>query len=220
MKKIALSLATVALMFTVVSCNKTQPVETKEEAPVAETPVAAVVYTADAANSKIEWKGAKLGGMDAHNGTIAIKSGELSVKDGMIESGSFVIDMNSISVLDITDPKKKEMLEGHLKGSDEKNADHFFNVAQFPEGKFEITAVKEGNIEGNLTLKGETKNISFPATVTVNDTEVSVVTETFTINRTEWNINYNNEESEIAKTAKDKVISNNIEIKLDIKAKK
>src|SRR5690606_20046767 len=169
------------------------------------------------AESEIVWEGGKVVG-GTHNGTIALSSGEVSVKGGVVEAGSFVIDMNSIAVLDIEDEEKRGWLEGHLKGAAEDNADHFFNVSEFPEGKFEITAVSEGNIEGNLTLKGITKNVKFPAKVTVADNDVTIVADAFTIDRTQWNVNFRNES--MTDVAADNIISNNITIKFVVKTVK
>src|SRR5690606_39804074 len=76
----------------------------------------AVTYTVDAQNSLINWEGGKVTG-DKHLGTIALKEGQVSVADGKVTNGKFVIDMNSINVTDITDAEKKAMLEGHLKGA-------------------------------------------------------------------------------------------------------
>lgn len=215
MKRIVLSLVVVAgLAFSATSCKKA---EATEAAEVATESAEAVKFTVDTASSSIEWKGGKVVG-GSHNGTIALSSGEVSVKDGVVEAGTFVIDMNSITVTDLTAETGKENLEGHLKGATEENADHFFNVAQFPEGKFEITSIAEGNIEGNLTLKGITKNVKFPATVTVGENDVTIASEAFNIDRTQWGVNFNSES--VTDLAKDKVISNNIEIKLTVKAVK
>lgn len=221
MRKITLSLVALALTFSVTSCNKpAETVETKDTTEVVDGTMVegAETFNADVANSKLEWKGTKMMGSDSHNGTISLKSGEVLVKEGAVVGGHFVVDMNTITVLDLTDAEKKASLEGHLKGADAENADHFFNVAQYPEGKFEITGVKEGNVEGNLTLKGVTKSVSFPATVTVSENEVSIVSEKFNIDRTLWNVNYNSES--VTDLAKDKVISNAIEIKVDVKARR
>lgn|SRR5690554_1319667 len=216
MKKIVLSLVVVAgLAFSATSCKKTA--EAKEAEVVAEATAEAVTYNVNTAESIIEWKGSKIIS-GSHNGTIALSSGEVSVKDGVVEAGTFVIDMNSITVLDIEDAEKKGWLEGHLKGATEEQADHFFNTSVYPEGKFEITSVSEGNIEGNLTLKGITKNVKFPVTVTVTDNEVTIAADAFNIDRTLWGVNYSNES--MTDVAKDNIISNNIEIKLTVKATK
>ncbi|HTO34817.1 MAG TPA: YceI family protein [Flavobacterium sp.] len=216
MKKVVLSLIIVAgLSFATVSCKKSA--EAKDAEAVAEATAEAVTFNVNTTESTIEWKGSKVI-TGSHNGTIALSSGEISVKDGVVEAGSFVIDMNSITVLDIEDEEKKGWLEGHLKGAGEDNADHFFNVSEFPEGKFEITSVSEGNIEGNLTLKGITKNVKFPATITVSDNDVTIIAEPFNIDRTLWGVNYSNES--MTDVAKDNIISNNIELKLNVKASK
>ncbi len=214
MKKIVLSLAIVAgLTFSATSCkNSTEATDAQE---VAEATVEAETFDVNTAESVIEWKGGKVIG-GTHNGTIALSSGTVSVKEGAVEAGTFVIDMNSIAVLDIEDAEKKGWLEGHLKGATAENADHFFNVSEFPEGKFEITTIADGNIEGNLTLKGITKNVKFPATVTVTDNEVTIAADAFNIDRTQWNINFNSESA--TDVAKDNIISNNIEIKFAVKA--
>ena len=216
MKRIVLSLAIVAgLTFSATSCNKATQATDAEA--VTEASAEAVTFNVNTAESEIVWEGGKVVG-GTHNGTIALSSGEVSVKGGVVEAGSFVIDMNSIAVLDIEDEEKRGWLEGHLKGAAEDNADHFFNVSEFPEGKFEITAVSEGNIEGNLTLKGITKNVKFPAKVTVADNDVTIVADAFTIDRTQWNVNFSNES--MTDVAADNVISNNITIKFVVKAVK
>lgn len=216
MKRIVLSLAIVAgLAFSATSCNKTAQATDAEDVAGASTE--AVTFNVNTAESLINWEGSKVVG-GGHNGTIALSSGEVSVKDGVVEAGTFVIDMNSITVLDIEDAEKRGWLEGHLKGATEENADHFFNVSEFPEGKFEITSVADGKINGNLTLKGVTKNVSFPATITVTDNDVTIVAESFKIDRTQWGVNFNSES--MTDLAADSVISNNIVIKFVVKATK
>lgn len=163
-------------------------------------------YKLDAAGSKIEWIGTKVTGH--HQGEIGIKSGSLDVKDGTISGGNFVLDMTSIRVTDKGDTATNNKLQGHLLSPD------FFDATANPEGKFEITSVKpfsgtvtdsadkrqEGiskykvanpthTISGNLTLKGVTKNVEFPAQVTVSGTAVDALAK-FNINRKDWNIVY------------------------------
>jgi len=160
------------------------------------------------AASKIEWVATKIS--TYHTGTINIKSGELNAKDSMISGGNFVLDMSSIVVSgpEGSDPKKNEKLLEHLKSPD------FFNVNANPEAEFVITAVtpftgttsdttdprqesiskyKVANpthtVSGNLTIKGITKNISFPAKITMTDNSVDAIAK-FNINRKDWDIVY------------------------------
>jgi len=218
MKKVVLSLVVVAgLVFTTTSCKKSE--NAGEATEVASESAEAVKYTVDTNASVIEWKGSKVVS-GAHNGTLKLASGEVSAKEGAIEAGNFGIDMNTIEVLDLVDDaEKKGWLEGHLKGLGEDNADHFFNTTEFPEAKFEITSVSEGSIEGNLTIKGITKNVKFPAAVTVSDNELVIASEIFTINRTEWNVNYGSG-NVFKNLAADNVISDDIELKVLVKATK
>ena len=187
------------------------------EAPK-DTPRKALRFVADTTASIIDWSGSKPTGR--HTGTIMLANGQLFVKDSLLESGSFTINMKSINVTDQTGEKKMQ-LESHLKGlGDEGNADHFFNTGKYPEGKFEITGITDTDgkkmVEGNLTLKAITKNIKFPATVTLSDTLVTLVSEPFKINRTLWNINYSSK-SAVANLG-DKYIDDDIEIKVSVKA--
>jgi polyisoprenoid-binding protein YceI len=139
-------------------------------------------------SSKLEWVGEKVTGK--HMGTLSFKSGELQMKEGQLTGGSFVTDMNSIAVTDL-EGEWKQKLEGHLKAED------FFNSTKFSEAKFEITKVEytpnekaNCKITGNLTIKGITHEISFPAKVNlVSHTTVSAETE-FKIDRTKWDIKY------------------------------
>jgi polyisoprenoid-binding protein YceI len=144
------------------------------------------------------------------------------VKDSTIQSGKFTIDMKSITVNDLKPGDGKEDLEAHLKGLKEDSADHFFNTNKYPTGTFEITGVtKEGSstmIEGNLTIKGITKNIKFPATVNINDNELTIKSDAFKINRVLWNVNYNSKN--VVKNLGDKYIDDDIELKVDVKATK
>ena len=221
MKKNILSLFVIAATMLTVSCknDKTETPEVQEEVAVASD--AASPYVVDAASSIIEWVGSKPAGK--HNGTIAISNGEVYLNNGKIESGKFTIDMNSITVLDLKAGDGKEDLEGHLKGlGKEEDADHFFNTKKFPEGSFEITAVNtvdaQTTVEGNLTLKGITKPVKFPATITLNGNKMTLSTESFKINRTEWNVNYASKS--IFDNLKDKFVDDEIELKVNVTATK
>ncbi len=143
--------------------------------------------------STLGWIGTKPSGK--HNGSFAITSGNVQLADGTIKGGEFVIDMNSLTVLDLTG-KGKEGLEGHLKAPD------FFDVAKNPISTFAISDVAKldaaqtttlvgatHTIAGNLTMHGVTKNISFPAIVTVAKKKITAVAD-FNIDRTEWGMSY------------------------------
>ena len=170
------------------------------------TPAASTVtkdFAVDASTSLIKWIGTKVGGK--HEGTIKIKSGTVKVANGKLSGGSFVLDMPSITVTDLTGEDKAK-LEGHLKTAD------FFQTDKFAEGKFEITKVDGDKIEGNLTLKDKTNPISFTSVTTVTDTEFKSESPAFMINRQQWGINYQSK-------MKDAPISDDMSIQIRLAAK-
>jgi polyisoprenoid-binding protein YceI len=190
-RMILLLLATAALSVT--ACNKSSEAAPATDAAAAKpATVAATTYTVDTTTSVITWSASKPTGR--HNGTIKLSGGSASVKNDSLDTGNFVINMKSITVLDLKDATEKKELEGHLKGNATENKDHFFNTDKYPTCSFEITSIRnkgpKAMIEGNLTLKGTSKNIKFPATVTVSGPELKIVSDEFKINRTLWNVNY------------------------------
>lgn len=209
---------------SIISCKKdnnaTDAETTEAEAP---KPITATSkrYTVDTAASIINWLGSKPTG--THTGTINISEGKLFVKNDTLETGKFVIDMKSITVTDPKDGEDKMNLENHLKGlGKEDSADHFFNTNKYPTGQFDITAITAENnktmVEGNLTLKGITKNIKFPAAIHFNDTLITLNSESFKINRTLWNINYNSKSP--LKNLGDQYIDDDIELKVSVIARR
>jgi len=174
------------------------------------TTIKPVTYTVDAAKSTITWIGKKVTG--SHNGTVALQSGTLNVDGKKVTGGTFTIDMNSIK-----DADGSAKLEGHLK------ADDFFGTAKFPTSTFVITKVAGSGaavtVSGNLTIKGITKPLSFPATVTVNtDGTVSALAGKITVDRTKYDIRYGSKS--FFDSIGDKAIDDNFELAVKLVAKK
>ncbi len=221
MKKNVFALVALAALSLTACKKENTTVETDAVETTTQT-ADAVTYNANVAESKIDWVGGKVSG-DNHTGTIALTDGQVFVTNNAVTGGKFTIDMNSIVVTDITDADKKAGLEGHLKGATAENADHFFNVSKFPTASFEITKVTEENgkqmVEGNLTIKEATHGIKFPAMVTVTDADVTIASDEFEIDRTKWAVNYNSG-SVVKDLAGDKVINDNIKLKIAVKATK
>jgi len=103
--------------------------------------------------SFLKWTGTQLSGK-SHYGTLSFKSAGLKFSDNRLVGGSFVVDMTSLSVDDLTG-KGKKSLEGHLKSDD------FFSVSDFSVSELKINSVEkvsehEYSATGNLTIKGYT----------------------------------------------------------------
>lgn len=198
--------------------NRVEPGEAQEAAVATEE---AVTYEIDTTASTIEWRGTKPTG--EHKGTIAIQDGTLSATQEEITSGSVTIDMNSIKVTDEgMDDKDRTSLENHLKGTVEGKETDFFDVNEYPTASFEITGVTEENgqkmLQGNLTLKDSTKNIQFPVSTDIDEDEVTLESETFTIDRTNWGVNYGSKS--VFDNLGDNFISDEMELTIKVTAKR
>lgn len=188
-------------------------------------------WNLNVSDSKIEWVGTKVSGY--HTGVVPLKSGEIVVNNGEVTAGKFVMDVANMSVVGPkgSDTARNNKLLGHLKSDD------FFDVTKHPEGTFELTnvkpytgdVIKDSNdvrqeeiseykvtdpthlVSGNLTLKGITKNIEFPARITVSGNTAEAVAK-FNINRKDWGIIYAG--------APDDLIRDAIHLGISIKASK
>lgn len=159
-----------------------------------------------------------------HNGTLNISEGQVFVQNGVaVSGGKLIIDMTSLKITD-KDTSGTYKLAGHLASPD------FFEVNKFPTATFEITDVKAFSadstkpalvldgathtVSGNLTLKGVTKNVTFPAIIKTTDNVVTAQAN-FNINRTDWGLVYGND-----KSLGDKFIRPEVNISFSITANK
>jgi polyisoprenoid-binding protein YceI len=126
---------------------------------------------------------------DPRVGGFAKFSGEAKVdaETKKLESVSVDIDTTSLFTT-IPNPAMNEKLTNHLRTAD------FFDVREYPTAKFESTEIaadEDGliTIKGNLTLHGETKEISIPAAVSVTDEGLTLKSD-FSINRSEFGMTF------------------------------
>ena len=221
MKKQVLNIFTViALCTAVIGCKKAKEANTSEAEAAAVSESTTQKYVANVTESTLEWKGFKPGG--SHNGTINIESGIFHVDNNVLKSGTFLIDMKSINATDL-EGDDQAGLNSHLMGTVEGKENHFFDVNKFPTGAFEITGTQaaEGGktmLSGNLALKGNKHNVTFPVTITNEGGIMTITSDAFTINRTKWGINYGSKS--IFDNLGDKFINDDIELKITVKAKK
>ncbi|HEX8332264.1 MAG TPA: YceI family protein [Segetibacter sp.] len=146
------------------------------------------------AQSKIDWAATKKTGY--HNGIIKLKSGDVQVENNKLVGGKFTIDVTSINSTDFENPTDNGLVK-HILGKD------FLETEKYPEATFEITKVdykneKDVNITGNLTMKGLTLPLVFPATVNSADEKRFFAYGHFNIDRTLWGVNY-----DVAKASRD-----------------
>jgi len=185
------------------------------------TPTATETYMVGG-NSTLTWTGSKRFVGGKHTGTLPIKSGRVEVADNQIVGGEILLNMAGIVNADLEGDGKGQ-LEGHLKSAD------FFDVANHPNAKFEITGTQPltgvagatHKVKGNLTLKGVSKSVEFNAKIAVANGVVTASAPQFVIDRTQWGISYGSTDKDsVADEMKDKVISNDIGIALAITARR
>lgn len=201
--KIVILIAVVALVgagfyFMGPSQNESMRVLEKEEASATSSAQRSVPqagsYTVIEEESEVAWSAKKplIEGY-VNSGTIGLKEGSIEIKNDLA-TGSFVMDMNTLKVgLTAAKPGKESALEGHLKKAD------FFDVEKYPTAEFKITSVAPRadstttfmyDVTGDLTMKGVTHQITFPAMIYEEGGKVYAKADT-EIDRTKWGITYN-----------------------------
>lgn len=166
-------------------------------------------FTIDTKESVVVWAGSSVKGK--HDGYAYISKGELMIENGQLVSGTVEIDMNKTEG---PGHDKDYNLINHLKGPD------FFDVKKFPFSTIAITKteVKSGadiNVTGNLTIKGITREVVFPARLYVKDS-IAKASGKLVIDRTLWDIKYNS--GKFFDNLKDQAISDSVEFNIVLAA--
>jgi polyisoprenoid-binding protein YceI len=133
------------------------------------TVLSAQEYKVNTSKTVVKWEGSKVVA-GSHEGTISVKSGSLSLEEGLIVSGNIVVDMTTINDTDL-DGAMKKRLEDHLKSDD------FFGVEKFPLASLEVEeseSIDDNNIKvyGMLTIKDRTNPVSFESSVVNEDNKI------------------------------------------------
>ena len=192
MKKTSTTLSLIASMFFMTAFN----------------PIKDDIYTVDVERSTIEWSAKKVGG--GHTGTVKIADGNLIYTGKALKSGSFQMNMSSIT-------SDNARVTNHLKSDD------FFSTEKNPMSKFEITKVTSAgadrvNITGNLSIKGFTHPVTFPATVKQQKDVLVAVASGIRVDRTKYDIKFRSKTffGDIG----DKAIDDEFELSINLTAKK
>lgn len=165
--------------------------------------------TVNKTESSVTWHASKVTG--AHFGNVPISAALLDYTDGKITGGSFEMDMSNLTVEDLTDANSNKNLTNHLKSDD------FFSVEKFPKATMKITNVKSSDgktyeITADLTIKGITAPVTFPATLTMESGKM-VTNAEIKFDRTKYDIKFRS--GSYFEGLADKLIYD--EVKLDVK---
>jgi polyisoprenoid-binding protein YceI len=162
-------------------------------------------YKIDSQKSKITWVGKKVTGQ--HAGTVNLSDGIFTSKGKKITGGSFTIDMASIK-----DGEANQRLEGHLKSDD------FFSTDKHPKSTFVINKIESTSgdqytVKGNLTIKGITNEIEFPATIQIVNKQVNAKAKII-VDRTKFDIKFRS--GNFFENLGDKAIEDNFELNVEL----
>lgn len=139
----------------------------------------------DKLSSDVQWIGRKVTG--EHNGHIEVAGGFIIHNNGNLKSGEILMNMQSITVDDIENPKWNQKLVDHLKNDD------FFNSEKYPTAKFVFSEFKgkgaDTHVKGNMTIRDKTVPMNFIFN-TVVDTDSSHATGSINIDRSLFEVKY------------------------------
>lgn len=201
------------------ACNEPDNADTAtvgDEVEVLETE--GNTYEIDTSASTLVFRGYGVG--KSHPGEFQIKDGEIKMEDDRLTGGEIVVDIRSMKMHEEGDMITGK-LQPHLQSAD------FFDAEKYPEAVFTLThsepysasasdtSVVEGanyRVSGNLKLKDQTKNVTFPANIQISENSLTAKAD-FNIDRRDWDMKYGAD-----KSLGDKFISETVNIKLDVKA--
>ena len=139
-------------------------------------------FEIDPTRSLVQWTGKKIVGGNTE-GTITVSSGKLLLSGDKLNAAEIWMDTKSIQ----SEKAPKRLVE-HLKNED------FFDVEKFPNAKFVASAISQVNgqtiVSGKITIKGITKDLSFPADVTVGKDVMVAKASNVKVNRTDFGVQY------------------------------
>ena len=171
----------------------------------------------DVKESTLHWVGKKVSG--EHDGNISVKEGFVVLRQGEIVSAELVVDMHSITVLDIDSPEWNQSLVDHLKDDD------FFGVDSFPLAIMKIKSSEKyksklhpqynRKLEGSLSIKGITNPVTILCNFSLNDGYRAIGSTK--IDRTKFGIQYKSKS--IFPDIGDKFIYDDFILDFDIYAK-
>jgi len=157
--------------------------------------------------SKLRWEG-KERSSKSHYGGLSFKSGDLKLEGTKVKGGSFIVDMTSLDVQDLSGGGKTR-LEGHLRSDD------FFSVDSNPEAFLILNSViSDSNgvqvLQGDLTIKGKTA----PVQVEFTEVTASMASAQMVFDRSVYDVRFRS--GSFFENLGDKLIYDDIEIQVNL----
>jgi polyisoprenoid-binding protein YceI len=203
MRKLTLTIATIV---TSLSVFATPPGKNADKLKVNTT------------ESKVNWLAKKVTGQ--HEGYVKIKAGEITVEQNKLVGGTVIVDMTTLDATDLQG-EYHDKLVGHLKSNDFFGTETFNSAILVIKSATPIANAKVGEnnytIVADLTIKGITKEVTFPAVVIIDKSKVTANAEV-KINRTLYDIKYGS--ASFFEGIGDKAIDDTFKLNVSIVAQK
>ena len=147
-------------------------------------------YKAVPGESTIQWWGRNHSG--AHHGYLNLASGSVDLDQDLGLKGELILDMRSITNLDLEGDDMRPVLEGHLRSDD------FFFTDKFPQARLSFGGVHADvpagspnyDLLGKLALRGVKAPLAVPATLGHLAEGRLALSARFEWDRTAWGVVY------------------------------
>tara|TARA_B100001175_G_scaffold155619_1_gene131882 strand:+ start:633 stop:1205 length:573 start_codon:yes stop_codon:yes gene_type:complete len=161
----------------------------------------------DLTSSNIKWTGKEIT-TKIHYGSLKFNKGKITLKNGLVTGGKFIVDMKSLANQDLSGGSKN-YLENHLRSDD------FFGVEQYPTAILNILSSKKidgdkFSVQGDLIIKG----ISNPTSFTLEFNDKGAASAELVFDRSKYNVKFRS--SSFFDELGDKLIYDDIELKVDL----
>ena len=211
MKNLKTILPALICAFTVLTSCNNKPAAEGTTATTTSPSAEEATYKVNKDNtSLVTWKGVMLG-VKEHVGTLSFDEGTLSTKAGQLTAGNFTVDLASMALLDTNYNEKagygKAKLIGHLSSPD------FFDVANFPTANFVVKTVNGNTATGTLTIRGKSNEETLNNIVITESEGTVKASGQLKFDRKKYDIKFD-------MPVKDMVISNDVELNIELTGKK
>ncbi len=173
-------------------------------------------YKVDTLQSKVFWK------CDKHNGLIKLKDGGFVIDKKLKPvAGTFIIDMHRIKDLDMDSKQYGTavmIFENTLKNE-------FFEADKYPYAIFKLEEIQQlpdewYKLTGDFTMHGITNCISFKAQIKIEKNNLTMTSEKFSIDRTDWGIYRMSPKRPYTDDQNGWTVPDQIDLKIELKAKR
>ncbi len=153
------------ISLSLVSCGGESTEESNE--------VVTETYNLDLETAVITWTGDYFKGETFdhnHVGIVKFKSGSVEFAEGVVKSGTFVLDMTTLDEPNAPlGEETRQKFVGHIKGED------FFHVEKFPTATVTLSECTKQSVKGTIKVRDIEMPFEAPIMTSVGDGEMKLI---------------------------------------------